>query len=111
MRANFLMLLAAAALSGAAASARAAPDGQKVYEGTCIVCHGADGRGALPGVPDLTAEKKRLANSEATLLKRVRNGYQGRGSPMAMPPKGGNSTLTDSDLKAVIKYMRRAFGR
>jgi cytochrome c5 len=111
MKPTRLVLLAAAALSGAAASAFAAPDGAKIYEGTCIVCHGPEGRGALPGVPDFTAQKKRLANSEATLLKRVRNGYQSPGSPMAMPPKGGNSTLTDDDLKAVIKYMRRTFGR
>jgi len=50
-------------------------------------------------------------NTAALLTRRNRNGYQGPGSPMAMPPKGGNSTLTDDDLKAVIKYMRRAFKR
>lgn len=110
MRTRFV-LLAAVALSGAAASALAAPDGQEVYEGICIVCHGADGRGALPGVPDFTAQKERLANGDATLLQRIRDGYQSPGSPMAMPPKGGNAALTDDDLKAVIDYMRNTFGR
>ncbi|MFH1820201.1 MAG: cytochrome c, partial [Pseudomonadota bacterium] len=28
--------------------------GQAVYNGTCIACHGSDGTGSLPGVPDLT---------------------------------------------------------
>lgn len=104
-------LLVAAALAGAAASAFAAPDGREVYEGICIVCHGADGRGALPGVPDFTAQKKRLAIGDAVLLQRIRDGYQSPGSPMAMPPKGGNPALTDDDLKAVIDYMMKTFGR
>jgi len=103
-------MLIAAVLSGAAAPAFAARDGRTIYEGTCIVCHGADGKGALPGIPDFTAEK-RLASSEATLLERIRDGYQSPGSPMAMPPKGGDASLTDEDLKAVVEYMKKTFGR
>jgi cytochrome c5 len=30
---------------------------------------------------------------------------------LAMPPKGGDASLTDDDLKAVIDYMKKAFGR
>ena len=28
---------------------------------------------------------------------------------MAMPPRGGNVSLTDADLKAVLGYMRATF--
>lgn len=103
--------LAAAALWGVAATSIAAPDGKQVYGGTCIACHGPNGRGALPGIPDLTGKAGRLAKSESELLQRVRDGFQSPGSPMAMPPKGGDASLTDDDLKAVIRYMKENFGR
>lgn len=83
--------------------------GKKVYSTTCFVCHGKDGKGAIPGVPDMTGKKSRLFQDDATLLKHAREGYQSKGSPMAMPPKGGNPKLTDADLKNVIAYMKANF--
>jgi len=109
--ARWMLLATAAALSGAAAPAFPAPDGAKIYQGTCIVCHGPEGHGALPGVPDFGAQKQRLAQSPAVLLQHVKGGFQSSGSPMGMPPKGGNPSLTDDDLKAVIQYMKENFGR
>lgn len=100
-----------AALAAFAAGAQAASHGKSVYEGTCIACHGANGKGALPGVPDLTSAKGPLKGGDEVVIKRMREGYQSPGSPMAMPPKGGNPALTDDDLKAVLAYMRKAFGR
>jgi len=97
-----------AALAAFAAGAQAGSHGKSVYEGTCVACHGANGKGTLPGVPDL---KGPLKGSDELVLKRMREGYQSPGSPMAMPPKGGNPALTDDDLKAVLAYMRKAFGR
>lgn len=104
-------LLVAAALAGAAASVTAQPAGKAIYEGTCIACHGADGQGALPGMPDFTASKERFALDDATLIKRMREGFQSPGSPMGMPPKGGNPSLTDADLKAVLDYIKETFAR
>ncbi len=103
-----LRYLAAAALAGAAATSLAAPTGKEVYEATCIACHGADGKGAIPGVPDLRGPMKA---GDELILKRLRDGYQSPGSPMAMPAKGGNASLTDGDLKAVIIYMRKSLVR
>lgn len=83
--------------------------GQTVYNGTCIACHGGDGTGGLPGVPDLSGKTGPLSQDDAVLLRRMADGFQSPGSPMAMPAKGGNPTLTDADLSAVLKYMRNAF--
>lgn len=80
--------------------------GEAVYNGTCIACHGADGAGSLPGVPDL---KSLLAKPDAILLRSLLEGVQGQGIPIAMPPKGGNPALTEDDLKAVLTYMRQSF--
>lgn len=38
-------------------------------------------------------------------------GFQGPGSPMAMPAKGGNTALTDADIGALLAYIRKQFGR
>ena len=83
--------------------------GQAVYNGTCIACHGGDGTGSLPGVPDLTGKTGLLSQDDSILLGRMADGFQTPGSSMVMPPKGGNPALTDADLKAVLKYMRNEF--
>ena len=87
-----------------------APDGQSIYSQTCIVCHGADGKGAIPGVTDFTAKDSPLSKSDAELLKNVSEGFQSPGSFMAMPPKGGNPTLTEAGVRAVLNYLRAEFG-
>jgi len=84
-------------------------DGESIYKQTCIACHGEDGKGLLPGMPDLTEKQGRLSKDDAVLVKNMRDGYQSPGSPMAMPAKGGNSKLTDEDLKNVLQYMRKSF--
>lgn len=83
--------------------------GKAVYEGSCIACHGADGTGSLPGVPDLTAPGGALAKSDAVLMDHVIDGFQGPGTPMAMPPKGGDPALTEQDVRDVLAYMRQGF--
>ena len=101
-----LMLLVL--LSGAAPVAAAA-DGKALYQATCIACHGPQGRGAIPGVPDL-AKDGRMAQSDAVLAARIREGFQSKGSPMAMPPKGGNPALTAADIDALVVYLRALTG-
>lgn len=83
--------------------------GEAVYKGTCIACHGDDGAGSLPGVPDLSDGKGALAQKDAVLMKRIIDGFQSPGSPLAMPPRGGDPALTDEDLQAALRYMRESF--
>ncbi len=91
-------------------SAASTMSGKEIYQQTCIACHGADGAGAFAGVPDFTDPKGSLSKSDEELLKNVRNGFQSPGSPMAMPPRGGNSALTEGDLQNVIEYLHSEFG-
>lgn len=93
-----------------ASVAQAALSGEAVYQRTCIACHGADGKGAIPGVPPLGGKDGRLEKSDAVLMKNMIEGYQSPGSPLGMPPKGGDPSLTEDDFAAVLRYMREAFG-
>ena len=85
--------------------------GKAIYEQTCQACHGADGRGPIPGVPDFTTPSGVLSKSEAVLLKNIRDGYQSPGASMAMPAKGGNPSLGESDLQRVLEYIQSRFGK
>ncbi len=86
----------------------AAGGGEQIYKQTCIACHGANGEGAIPGVPKLS---ERMSKSDETLLNHITNGFQSEGSAMAMPAKGGNPALTDADMKEVLSYLRKRFGK
>lgn len=83
--------------------------GEAVFMGTCFACHGPDGKGLVPGTPNLRGKKSPLKQSHEVLAGRIRDGFQSKGSPMAMPPKGGNPKLTENELDAVIVYMKEAF--
>ncbi len=85
--------------------------GQAIYSQTCIACHGANGKGAIPGVADLTKGDGALSKPDAALLNSITDGFQRPGSALAMPPRGGNPTLTEEDVEAVLAYLRAEFGR
>jgi mono/diheme cytochrome c family protein len=85
--------------------------GKETYEKTCIACHGASGEGAFPGIPDFTRSDGPLSKSDKVLTGNITDGFQSPGSPMAMPPKGGNPNLDASDISSVLKYIREAFGK
>ncbi|MFZ5658165.1 MAG: c-type cytochrome [Pseudomonadota bacterium] len=97
-------ILIALALFGTSQSAFAG-EAKALYEATCIACHGAKGQGAIPGVPDL-AKNNSLSKSDSELVRNILNGFQTKGSPLAMPPKGGNPKLTEDDAKALVQYLR-----
>ncbi len=103
------LLLAGLGVALASSAGAAVTTGESTYQSSCVACHGADGVGVLPGVPDLTATEGLLAGDDEVLIKRIAEGFQSPGSPMAMPPRGGNPSLSDEDLKAVVDYMRKEF--
>ena len=92
---------APAAVAAAAPAAAAKPDGKKVFESTCTVCHGAGIAGA-PRFGDKAAWAPRLATGIDTLYKVA---LTGKG---AMPPRGGNKDLSDAEVKAAVDYMAAA---
>lgn len=99
-----LLLIVFVSLSGFVQTA-VASECKALYETTCIACHGAKGQGDLPGVPDL-AKGGRLSKPDAELVANILKGFQTKGSPMAMPAKGGNPNLTAEDAKALVIYLR-----
>lgn len=82
----------------ATASAAGAADGKKVYDGGCVACH-ASGVAGAPKLGDKAAWAPRVKTGLDALLK---SALGGKG---AMPPKGGNSALSDAELKAAIEFM------
>jgi mono/diheme cytochrome c family protein len=104
-----LRLIALILGSTIAGCALAASPGQTIYETHCSACHGSDGKGAFPGVPDFTQKNGVLSLPAAVLLKRIEHGYQAPGAPMAMPARGGDASLTDQQIKLVLGYVRSRF--
>ncbi len=83
--------------------------GKDIYLQTCIACHGADGKGTVPGASDFSRPEGPLSQSDEVLVQHITDGFKSKGSPMAMPPKGGNSSLNNDDIQAVLKYIREHF--
>jgi cytochrome c5 len=73
-------------------------DGKKVYESTCMACHGA-GVANAPKFGDKKAWAMHLMHGTEHVYE---NALKGKG---AMPPKGGNLTLSDAEVKAAVDYM------
>jgi cytochrome c5 len=92
---------APAARTAAAPAANAKPDparGKAVYDTTCSACHAAGVAGA-PKTGDKAGWAPRLKAGVGALYASSLKGKN------AMPPKGGNPTLADADVKAAVDYM------
>lgn len=94
-------LMIATALLALVAGPVYAADGKAVYNTACKACHDSGVAGA-PKMGDKAAWASRIKAGEKAMIASV---TKGKG---AMPPKGGNASLTDADIKAVVKYMLSA---
>ena len=83
--------------------------GERVYSETCIACHGDNGKGAIPGIQDLTAADGLLTKPDDELIESITEGFSMPRSPVAMPPMGGNPGLNRGDIVAVIAFLRVRF--
>ena len=82
----------------ARATASAGGEGKAVYDQTCHVCH-ATGLAGSPKFGDKAAWAPRIATGMDKLYNAALHGLN------AMPPKGGNTALTDAQVKAAVDYM------
>jgi cytochrome c5 len=78
--------------------AAGAADGKKVYDTTCTACH-TSGVANAPKPGDKAAWAPRLKQGMDALVQSV---LKGKG---AMPPKGGNASLSDAEVRAAIDFM------
>ena len=76
--------------------------GKSVYGKACALCHAAGVAGA-PKPGDKEAWATRVAQGKETLYKHAIEGYTGANG--MMPARGGNSTLSDDDVKAAVDFM------
>ena len=91
--------MAAAAIPPAPGKAASgAADGKATYAATCSACHAAGIAGA-PKFGDKAAWAARLKQGKDTLYA---SALKGKG---AMPPKGGNTSLSDDAVKAAVDHM------
>ncbi len=91
----------AMAPAAAPAAASGGDDGESVYNSACMACHQAGVAGA-PKLGDETAWATRIAAGEDALVASV---IKGKG---AMPPKGGNASLSEAQIKAAVVYIMKA---
>lgn len=93
--------LAEAQAAAAAAAAPAGPvevNGESVYNGLCMACHGTGVSDApIPGSEQMAARE-----TEKGMDGLVQNAINGLN---AMPARGGNPALTDEQIQAAVEFM------
>lgn len=82
----------------AGTAASGSDKGKAVYVRNCAACHAAGVAGA-PKLGDKGAWAPRIKEGNAALHRTAIKGIR------AMPPRGGNATLSDEDVKAAVDYM------
>ena len=83
--------------------------GREVYSTTCFACHAADAKGIANLGKDLTSgfsKETGDADLVAMIMRGRQPGEPKHTSAAPMPPKGGNETLTRSDVADVVAYLR-----
>jgi cytochrome c5 len=73
-------------------------DGSQVYNSLCMTCHDA----GVAGAPIKGSEQLAQRASEKGLDTLVTNAINGIN---VMPPKGGNLSLTDEQIRAAVEFM------
>jgi cytochrome c5 len=76
----------------------AAADGKAVYDKVCFACH-AQSVANSPKLGDKAAWAPRIQQGMDTLVQSV---IKGKG---AMPPKAGNPSLSDAEIRAAVEFM------
>ena len=79
-------------------------NGESVYNGLCVSCHGIAALAAMiPQAGDAAAWEPRIKKGIDVLYASAINGYTGELG--MMPAKGGNPALSDEEVKAAVDYI------
>jgi mono/diheme cytochrome c family protein len=73
--------------------------GEQIFEQRCATCHGADGKGVLQGMPDLTDHPMMSEMSEGDVFHKISEGVPGTG----MPP--WKDALTEEERWHLVNYI------
>jgi mono/diheme cytochrome c family protein len=87
--------------------------GGVVYNGYCVSCHGADGKGQSPYIPPLAGNPAVLDSDPSSLINLTLNGAQPvvvKGTPDAYRMPQYRVQLTDDDIAAVLSFVRNGWG-
>lgn len=76
--------------------------GKSIFNKTCSLCHAAGVAGA-PKPGDTADWGPRIAQGNDLLYKHALEGFTG--AKGMMPARGGNTALTDDEVKAAVDYM------
>lgn len=103
---------AAAPVEAAAALVGDPAAGEKVYQVSCVACHGPDARGVAGLGKSLHPEDSNFISerTDAELVEYIKVGrrvdYLLNTTGIDMPPKGGNPAMTEQEMYNVVAYMR-----
>lgn len=98
-RASIGVVMAALMLSGCESELdKSIAAGEEIYNGTCKVCH-AQGINGAPILGNKKMWSKRAPQGIDTLVAHASEGFG------LMPAKGGNESLTETDLRNAITFM------
>ncbi|MGH8501202.1 MAG: c-type cytochrome [Gammaproteobacteria bacterium] len=77
--------------------------GEQTYAQACAVCHDSGTAGA-PRITDKAAWQPRIEQGKQTLYDHAINGFN------AMPPKGGDASLSDEQVQAAVDHIVATVG-
>ncbi|MBV6509469.1 MAG: hypothetical protein JJLCMIEE_02560 [Acidimicrobiales bacterium] len=87
-----------------------AASGEEVFQGTCAGCHGQDANGIEGSGKDISNTDFINDTPDEELVAFIKEGRPAddpdNTTGVAMPPKGGNASLTDADIEAVVVYLK-----
>jgi disulfide bond formation protein DsbB len=84
-------------------------NGEAIYASTCATCHGPDAEGIQGLGPPLVDNEFVQSLTDSELIAFINVGrdasHPDNTTGVAMPPKGGNPSLTDQDIADVVAFL------
>ena len=104
-----IFVLSFAVLTSHVSYAGDVANGKALYESKCIICHGAEGTPAMPGIP-VFSKGETLGKDVAVLKKSILEGAMPEGGMAPpMPPMQGQ--MSDAEIDDVLGLCPELKGR